>query len=198
MAPHGMDTPKREGTRRTNAIANSIRIFRGLEGLGELSYLAPLKPICGLAIAILELAQVSGLPAWHDNRLILIFISAVRQTLRKLRDDHTELIDRIERLALILDPVKHETGARVMIAEVGDLERWVRNMHMHVGCIDRAMMMGQSPAGDCQHTGKRMPARLVPTHVQDTGTQREHCIVHSKSKCLHRMLHSTYTESRPQ
>ncbi|KAF9488417.1 hypothetical protein BDN71DRAFT_462108 [Pleurotus eryngii] len=99
MPPQINNVQKRAGTRRTNTIANSIRIFRGLEGLAELPYLSPLKPICSLAISILELAQ----------------------TLRKLRDDHAELIDRIKQLALILDPGKNK--ARTIVTEVEDLER---------------------------------------------------------------------------
>ncbi|KAF4580260.1 hypothetical protein EYR40_003194 [Pleurotus pulmonarius] len=99
------DAQKRVGTRRANAIANSIRIFRGLEGLAEVPYLSPLKPICGLVISILELVQVS----------------VGRSTIKKLRDDHAELIDRISRLADILDPRKHEN--RAVIAEAGELER---------------------------------------------------------------------------
>lgn len=43
--------------------------------------------------------------------------------MRKLRDDHAELIDRIKQLAGILDPSKYEN--RAVIAEVGDLERYV-------------------------------------------------------------------------
>ncbi len=42
------------------------------------------------------------------------------QTLRKLRDDHAELIDRIKQLGLILDPGKNED--RTIVTE--DLERW--------------------------------------------------------------------------
>ncbi|KAF9490441.1 hypothetical protein BDN71DRAFT_193062 [Pleurotus eryngii] len=99
MPPQINNVQKRAGTRRTNTIANSIRIFRGLEGLAELPYLSPLKPICSLAISILELVQ----------------------TLRKLRDDHAELIDRIKQLALILDPGKNK--ARTIVTEVEDLER---------------------------------------------------------------------------
>lgn len=99
MTPRTQNVRKRLGTRRANTIANSIRIFRGLEGLAEVPYLSPLKPICGLAISILDLVQ----------------------TIRQLRDDHTELIDRITQLAAILDRSKDENWA--IIAEVGDLER---------------------------------------------------------------------------
>ncbi|KAL4261839.1 hypothetical protein AB1N83_007983 [Pleurotus pulmonarius] len=90
MPSRTQDAQNRVGTRRANAIANSIRIFRGLEGLAEVPYLSPLKPICGLAISILELVQ----------------------TIKKLRDDHAELIDRISRLADILDPRKQASSRK--------------------------------------------------------------------------------------
>ncbi|KAF4589015.1 hypothetical protein EYR40_010571 [Pleurotus pulmonarius] len=96
MPSRTQDAQNRVGTRRANAIANSIRIFRGLEGLAEVPYLSPLKPICGLAISILELVQVS----------------VGRSTIKKLRDDHAELIDRISRLADILDPRKQASSRK--------------------------------------------------------------------------------------
>ncbi|KAF4586562.1 Serine-threonine/tyrosine-protein kinase catalytic domain-containing protein [Pleurotus pulmonarius] len=102
MPPQINNVQKRAGTRRTNTIANSIRLFRGLEGMAEISHLSPLKPICSLAISILELAQ----------------------TLRKLRDDHAELIDRIKQLGLILDPGKNED--RTIVTE--DLERALKEI----------------------------------------------------------------------
>lgn len=51
-------------------------------------------------------------------RAYLAHPSACEQTLKKLRDDHAELIERIKKLGLVLE-------TRANISGVGDLERLV-------------------------------------------------------------------------
>ncbi|KAF7437587.1 hypothetical protein PC9H_004429 [Pleurotus ostreatus] len=99
MALHRKLAGKDSRARQANIIASSIRVFRVIEGLAELPYLSPLKPICGLAIAVLDVVQ----------------------TLTKLTDDHAELILRIQQLAQVLEPMKND--ARATVSEVEDLEK---------------------------------------------------------------------------
>ncbi|KAF4591326.1 hypothetical protein EYR40_009929 [Pleurotus pulmonarius] len=87
-------TAERRGARRNNAIANALRVFQGLEGLSEVPYLTPLKPISTPDASVRQ------------------------QTIRKLRDEHTELIDRIKQLAQVLGD-----GTGAVMAQVRDLER---------------------------------------------------------------------------
>ncbi|KAJ8488467.1 hypothetical protein ONZ45_g13935 [Pleurotus djamor] len=66
-----------------NGLATSIRIIQGIKDISEVPYLSPLKPICGLSVAILDTIQ----------------------TVRQLRDDHEDIIARVCDLA---DAIKHE------------------------------------------------------------------------------------------
>ncbi len=120
MPPNSKDLRRIRDARCSNTITNSIRILRGIEGLSELPLATPLKPICTLAVSILELIQVRQprLRLTHSSGAIL---TVCYQTLKRLRSDHADLVDRVAQLARILEP--HPQKARCAIAEAGELER---------------------------------------------------------------------------
>ncbi|KAF4581637.1 hypothetical protein EYR38_002966 [Pleurotus pulmonarius] len=93
--PPTSKTAERRGARRNNAIANALRVSNIHPG-----------------------ARTGKHHPQRHSRTTTPDASVRQQTIRKLRDEHTELIDRIKQLAQVLGD-----GTGAVMAQVRDLER---------------------------------------------------------------------------